>query len=101
MHTLFALDLEFNTEGYANVWMAMGAILNSSHQPQEAIVRAEYKGNSPLSWPILHITFTSIEVARGFVCAYLGYDENSQVIDVFVDDEVEQLIRTGRFLCGQ
>jgi hypothetical protein len=96
--TPFALELEFNMEGYDNVWMAMGAILSSSRQPQEAIIRAEYKGTSPLSWPILHITFTSIEVARGFVCAYLGYDEHSQVIDVYVDDEIEQHIRTGLFV---
>jgi hypothetical protein len=100
--TPFALELEFCTVDQDNVWQAIGDTLATSIQPCDAILQAKYIGRTPHNWPIMSIVFASIECAKAFVFAYLGYGlHNKEKWDVYADDEIEQHIRTGRFLCGR
>jgi hypothetical protein len=97
--TPFRLSFDFSTEGYDNVWDAMAATLAESVQPSDAILQAEYTGLAPNGWPMLAITFASIECAKAFTYVYLGYGEAENVdADVYSDDEVGEYIRHGKFV---
>ena len=93
--TPFALEFDFSTEGYDNVWEAMGATLAASIQPSDAIVSATYKGTAN-GWPILSIVFASLECAKAFTYVYLGFGESTP--DVYSDDEVNDYVSAGRFV---
>lgn len=93
--TPFALEFDFSTEGYDNVWEAMGATLGASIQPSDAIVSATYKGTAN-GWPILSIVFASLECAKAFTYVYLGLGDITP--DVHSDDEVNDYVSTGRFV---
>ena len=94
--TPFALEFDFSTEGYDNVWEAMGVTIAASIQPSDAIVSATYKGISANGWPTLYIVFASLECAKAFTYVYLGLDTNSA--DVYSDDEVNDYVSAGRFV---
>jgi len=99
MSNQFRLSFDFCTEGYANVWEAMGATLAGSVQSADAIVRVEYTGEAPNGWPMLEVTFATIECAKAFTYAYLGYTlDNSSEWDVYTDDEVSEYISHGEFV---
>jgi hypothetical protein len=50
---------------------------------------------------MLTITFASVECAKAFTYAYLGYDlSNPSDWDVHTDDEVGEYIRHGEFVEG-
>ena len=93
--TPFALEFDFSTEGYDNVWEAMGATLAASIQPSDAIVSATYKGTAN-GWPILSIVFASLECAKAFTYVYLGLGDITP--DVHSDDEVNDYVSAGRFV---
>jgi hypothetical protein len=94
----FQLDLAFNLADYDTVWEAMGATLIDSIQPCNAIFSAAYIGRAPNSWPILRIVFASVECAKAFVYAYLGYTlANADEWDVHTDEAVMEYILRGEF----
>jgi hypothetical protein len=95
--TPFALEFDFSTEGYENVWEAMGATLTASIQSEDAIVSATYKGTMN-GWPILYIVFASLECAKAFTYVYLGFDTSTRDADVYSDDEVNDYVAAGRFV---
>lgn len=92
----FKLEFDFSTEGCENVWEAMAATLAASIQPSDAIVSAEYMGEAVNGWPILAISFASIECAKAFTYVYLGFGESTP--DVYSDDEVNEYVSGGRFV---
>jgi hypothetical protein len=95
----FRIRFDFNTEGCANVWEAVGATLAESVQSAHAIVRVEYIGEAPNGWPMVEITFATIECAKAFTYAYLGYNlSNLEDWDVHTDEEVREYISHGRFV---
>jgi hypothetical protein len=95
----FRLSFDFSTEGHDNVWEAMAATLVASIQPDTAILRAEYIGLAPNGWPTASITFASIECAKAFTYAYLGYTlDNAKDWDVHTDDEVGEYVAFGEFV---
>jgi hypothetical protein len=97
--TPFRLSFDFSTEGYDNVWDAMAATLAESVQPSDAILQAEYTGLAPNGWPMLAITFASIECAKAFTAAYLGYNlRDTSKWDVYTDEEVGEYISHGKFV---
>jgi hypothetical protein len=99
MSNQFRLGFDFCTEGYANVWEAVGATLAESVQPTDAIVRVEYTGEAPNGWPMVEVTFATIECAKAFTYAYLGYNlSNPQDWDVHTDEEVGEYVSHGRFV---
>ena len=98
MTSSFVLQFDFSTEGYENVWEAMGATLAASIQPENAIVSALYMGEACNGWPMLAIVFASLECAKAFTYAYLGYDANTTVADVYTDEEVGEYIKHGKFI---
>jgi hypothetical protein len=100
--TPFRLSFDISTEGYDNVWDAVGATLAESVQPSDAIVSAKYTGLAPNGWPTVQITFASVECAKAFTYAYLGYTlgEGSRAWDVYTDGEVGEYIQTGEFVEG-
>jgi hypothetical protein len=99
--TPFRLNFDFNLEDCDNVWDAMAATLVASVQPSDAILRAEYAGLTANDWPMLTITFASVECAKAFTYAYLGYDlSNPSDWDVHTDEEVGEYIRHGEFVEG-
>ena len=93
--TPFALEFDFSTEGYENVWEAMGGTLAASIQPSDAIVSATYKGTAN-GWPILSIVFASLECAKAFTYVYLGLGDITP--DVHSDEEVNDYVSAGRFV---
>jgi hypothetical protein len=97
--TPFRLSFDFSTEDCDNVWDAMGATLVMSVQPSDAILQAEYTGRAPNGWPTLAITFASIECAKAFTYAYLGYNlSDPGAWDVYTDDEVGGYVAFGEFV---
>jgi len=99
--TPFRLEFDMHQVGYDNVWDAVGATLAESVQPSDAIVSAKYTGLASNGWPTVQITFASIECAKAFTYAYLGYTlDNADQWDVHTDDEVGEYIRTGEFVGG-
>ena len=99
--TPFRLEFEISTEGYDNVWDAVGATLAESVQPSDAIHNIEYIATTDHGWPVVLITFASIECAKAFTYAYLGYTlDNADQWDVHTDDQVSEYIRTGQFVEG-
>ena len=94
--TPFALELDFSTEGYDNVWGAMAGTLAASIQPSDSIVSVAYKGEAANGWPTLAIVFASIECAKAFTYVYLGFGESTP--DVYSDDEVGEYVAFGKFV---
>jgi hypothetical protein len=97
--TPFRLSFDFSTEGYDNVWEAMGSTLAASVQPDDAIVSVKHMGEACNGWPMVQITFASIECAKAFTYAYLGYTlDNASDWDVYTDEAVGEIINTGEFV---
>ncbi len=97
--TPFRLSFDISTEGCANVYEAVGLVLAESVQPDDAILNVKYTGLAPNDWPTVLITFASIECAKAFTYAYLGYTlDNSDEWDVHTDDEINDYVSTGRFV---
>jgi len=99
MPTPFALDFDLCTEGYANAYAAVAGVLADSVQPESAILSVKYMGNAANGWPTMLITFASIECAKAFTYAYLGYNlRDTSKWDVHTDDEVNEYVRAGHFV---
>ena len=97
--TPFAISFDISTEGYANAYAAVAGVLADSVQPESAILSVEYKGNEANGWPTMLITFASIECARAFTYAYLGYNlRDTSKWDVYTDEEVSEYISHGKFV---
>lgn len=97
--TPFALDFDLCTEGYANAYAAVAGVLADSVQPESAILSIRYMGNAANGWPTMLITFASIECAKAFTTAYLGYNlRDISKWDVYTDEEVSEYIRHGKFV---
>ena len=95
----FRLEFDFSTEGYANVWGAIASTLADSVQPSDAILAVEGVGENGNGWPTMAVTFASVECAKAFTYAYLGYTlDNADAWDVHTDEEVGEYIRTGEFV---
>jgi hypothetical protein len=96
--TPFRLCFDFSTEGYDNAWEAVGATLAESVQSSDAILRVECTGLMN-GWPVMQITFASVECAKAFTYAYLGYTlNNASDWDVRTDDEVGEYVGYGEFV---
>jgi hypothetical protein len=93
--TPFRLSFDFSTEGYDNAWEAVGATLAESVQPDDAILSVKYTGLMN-GWPVMEVTFASIECAKAFTYVYLGYTVDEA--DVHTDDEVGEYISHGEFV---
>jgi hypothetical protein len=99
MPTPFALDFDFCTEGYDNAFSAVGGVLADSVMPESAILSIRYMGNAANGWPTMLITFASIECAKAFTAAYLGYNlRDTSKWDVYTDEEVGEYISHGKFV---
>ena len=97
--TPFALTLDFNLVDYDNVWESMAGTLANSVQSDDAIVSAKYMGKACNGWPMLSIVFASVECAKAFTYAYLGYTlDNASDWDVYTDEAVGEIIARGEFV---
>ncbi len=97
--TPFRLEFDFSTEGFANIYEAIGAMLADSVQPGNAIISVRYMGSEANGWPTVSITFASIECAKAFTYAYLGYTlDNADQWDAHTDDEVGEYVSYGEFV---
>lgn len=95
----FALALDFNLVDYDNVWESMAGTLANSVQSDDSIVSAKYMGLACNGWPTLAIVFASVECAKAFTYAYLGYTaDNASDWDVYTDEAVEEIIARGEFV---
>ena len=95
----FQLEFDFSTEGCANVYEAIGAVLADSVQPDDAIISMRYIGDGANGWPTMSIVFASLDCAKAFTYAYLGYNlNNADKWDVHTDDEVNEFVRFGEFV---
>ena len=95
----FQLEFYFSTEGYANVYEAIGAMLADSVQPSDAIVSAKYLGGGANGWSTMSIVFASLDCAKAFTYAYLGYNlDDGDEWDVHTDEEVNEIVRFGEFV---
>jgi hypothetical protein len=99
MTTPFRLSFDLCTEGYTNAYEAVGGVLADSVQPESAILSVKYTGDAANGWPTMLITFASIECAKAFTAAYLGYNlRDSEGWDVYTDDEVNDYVWDGHFV---
>ena len=97
--TPFTLEFDISTEGYDNVWDAHAALVKIGYlHPTLDVVSVSTWGLAPNGWPILSIVFASLDAAKAYTFAYLGYDENTTVPDVYTDEEVGEYIASGKFV---
>lgn len=97
----FILEFDISTEGYDSVWDAHSDMVRVGRlHPTEDVVSVSNWGYAPNGWPVLSVKFASLEAAKAYTLAYLGYDENSyEVVDaVAIDDEINEYIRCGKFI---
>ena len=99
MTSSFALEFDICTVGYDNVWDAHAAMVKVGRlHPMLDVVSVSTWGTAPNGWPILSIVFASLDAAKAYTFAYLGYDENTTVPDVYTDEEVGEHISFGKFV---
>lgn len=101
MLRVFVLEFDISTEGYNNVWEAHSAMVKTGRlHPTEDVVSVAPWGYAPNGWPILSVKFASLEAAKAYTLAYLGYDENSYEHNdaVAIDDEINEYIQYGKFV---
>lgn len=95
----FVLEFDISTEGYDSVWDAHAEMVRVGRlHPTLDVVSVSPWGTAPNGWDILSITFASLEAAKAYTFAYLGYDENTTVPDVYTDEEVGEYIKYGKFV---
>lgn len=97
----FVLEFDISTEGYDSIWDAHSAMVKTGRlHPTLDVVSASPWGTAPNGWPILSVVFASLEAAKAYTLAYLGYDENSykDTDGVDVDDEIGEYIKYGKFV---
>jgi hypothetical protein len=99
MTRAFTLDFDISTEGYDNAFSAVGGVLADSVQPESAILSIRHMGTAANGWTTMLITFASIECAKAFTAAYLGYNlRDTSNWDVYTDEEVSDYVSVGRFV---
>ena len=97
--THFVLEFEMSTEGYNNVWDAHAALVKVGRlHPMLDVVSVSTWGTAPNGWDTLSVKFASLDAAKAYTFAYLGYDENTTVPDVYTDEEVGEYIKYGKFV---
>lgn len=95
----FVLEFDISTEGYDSVWDAHAAMVKTGRlHPTEDVVSVSNWGYAPNGWPVLSVKFASLEAAKAYTFAYLGYDESTTVPDVYTDEEVGEYVRCGKFV---
>lgn len=97
--TPFALDFDISTEGCANAYEAVGLVLADSIMPESAILSVRYMALGRARHHTMLITFASVECAKAFTAAYLGYNlRDTSKWDVYTDEEVGEYVATGQFV---
>jgi hypothetical protein len=95
----FVLEFDISTEGYQNVWDAHSAMVKTGRlHPTLDVISVAPWGTAPNGWPVLSVTFASLEAAKAYTFAYLGYDEDTNVPDVYTDEEVNEYVAFGKFV---
>lgn len=95
----FVLEFDICTEGYDNVWEAHSAMVRTGRlHPTLDVVSVSPWGTAPNGWPVLSVVFASLEAAKAYTFAYLGYDESTTVPDVYTDEEVGEYVAHGKFV---
>jgi hypothetical protein len=95
----FVLEFDISTEGYESVWDAHSAMVKTGRlHPTLDVVSVSPWGTAPNGWDILSVKFASLEAAKAYTFAYLGYDEDTDVPDVYTDEEVAEYIAFGKFV---
>ena len=99
MPSPFVLEFDICTEGYANMWEAHAEMVRVGRlHPTLDVVSVSPWGTAPNGWPILSVVSASLDAAKAYTFAYLGYDESTMVPDVYTDDEVGEYIKYGKFV---
>jgi hypothetical protein len=97
----FVLEFDISTEGYQSVWDAHSSLVKTGRlHPTLDVISVSPWGTAPNGWDILSVTFASLDAAKAYTLAYLGYDENSyrDTDGVVIDDEINEYIRCGKFV---
>ena len=99
----FVLEFDICTEGYANMWEAHAEMVRVGRlHPTLDVVSVSPWGTAPNGWPVLSVVFASLDAAKAYTLAYLGYDENSyrcaDISGVAIDDEINEYVRAGKFV---
>lgn len=86
------------TEGCKSFWEAHSHIVEESGIDAAEIWNVEYKGDAPNGWPMLEVTFQSMEVAKLYTCVYLGLGPIVDAWDVYIDEEVNEYLSTAEYV---
>jgi hypothetical protein len=96
--TPFRVTFDMSTEGYDNFWQAHGAIVEEARLDGASIHNTEYIGDAPNGWPMIAVTFDCIESAKEYTASYLGLGPINGAWDVYMDDEVNDYLLSGKFI---
>jgi hypothetical protein len=94
----FRVNYDMCTEGCNDFWEAHALIVKEAQIDPAEIWNVEYKGDAPNAWPMIEVTFQSIEVAKSYTCVYLGLGPIDGAWDVYTDDEVNEYLSDGEFV---
>lgn len=97
----FVLEFDISTEGYQSVWDAHAELVRVGRLHPTLDVVSVSPWGTPF-WTndliILSVKFASLEAAKAYTFAYLGYDEDTIVPDVYTDEEVNEYVAFGKFV---
>ena len=86
------------TEGCKSFWEAHSFIVDEAGIDPAEIWNVEYKGDAPNGWPMLEVTFQSMEVAKLYTCVYLGLGPIVNAWDVYIDEEVNEYLSAAEYV---
>ena len=96
--TPFRVTFDMSTEGVDNFWAAHALTVVESRLDGASIHNVEYIGDAPNGWPMIAVTFDCIESAKEYTASYLGLGPINGLWDVYMDDEVNDYLLTGKFI---
>lgn len=94
----FRVAFDVSTEGVDNFWAAHALIVVESRLDGASIHNVEYMGDAPNGWPMIAVTFDCIESAKEYTASYLGLGPINGAWDVYMDEEVNDYISSGKFI---
>ena len=72
METTFTTQYDVCYDDFENVWEGVAHMVTAAAIDESEVKEMKLLGKAPHGWPIVEMTFVSVEAARRVTAAYLG-----------------------------
>lgn len=72
MQTTFTTQYDVCYDDFENVWAGVAHMVTAAAIDESEVKEMKLLGKAPHGWPIVEMTFASVEAARKVTAAYLG-----------------------------